>query len=652
MKKITLAVVVAAISFASFASLEKNSWFNAGIVATEEVYKGHWLTNDVDNVTDPVFENYKLVLEDVEKPMTFQADEQVSSANGNIEIDSSIKFEGFDELPDIPEDSKGAITAVIDGDYYVAGYDADGETNKWFDTGIKADFDNVVLVKVVVTNCDSVAYASYIFGAENPYTVRLSSGVLQNIAFTGNGEVSDLYGEFHAASVPLTLPTVEGLKVSCEKVTEEIGTEVTVFFANDQKVANISSAKYVVQSDGTLKLKEGETEPAGLDPVAYLDANETIYATLEAALTAAAAVDGPATVTLCTNTTDAAITVASNTTLDLNGWSALDVLTLDNGGVIKLYDDTTAIWFLGIGKGNFVTAEILKDESYNTYSFATNTYLSIADVGTAPNAQTVWHVGFFGERGEITYAPPSVAAGKAIVVTNATLALSTVLSDGDESHPAAQIFAVDTLTTITSLKLEVGAFFVAKESEVTGADKIALADGLSSEDYEIKSESYSDSRLSGLTKWYVAEKSVEEDWPDDPSTVEGKSVEETYPAITNALYNADAAAVATWAKDKGVAYVDMAGILPEAFLLNCGNDQSDIDAEKAKFKIVSITFDGEDWIICVTGDKGDGDAYANGKVVIYGSPAINGGSVNWQKKGEVEGQHFFKAALEVKPYDD
>ena len=136
-----------------------------------------------------------------------------------------------------------------------------------------------------------------------------------------------------------------------------------------------------------------------------------------------------------------------------------------------------------------------------------------------------------------------------------------------------------------------------------------------------------------------------EGWPADTSTVSGQTAEEAFGITTGVLTNADAKALADWAKDpaKGnVAYADRGDILPDAFLLNCANTQQAIDAAEAEFKITAITVDGD----TVTFTPADGADYGNGKVVIEGSVTIGTGA-SWHTKAA--GDHFFKATLVVKP---
>ena len=316
-----------------------------------------------------------------------------------------------------------------------------------------------------------------------------------------------IYATFLATNVFVDLPKIEDLSVSCATNIVRWGSEIMVNFADGENyaVSGAASVKYIVQVDGSLILAEGQTEPQAIPYVAQVNEGKK-YTSLAEALEEASPLTCP-TVKLLTEIDDTSITVPEGVTLDLNKQAALSVTSIVNNGLIKLYDDTTAILFMAIGKGEFQAAETLVDESYNTYSFAEGMLLSIADEETETGTNTIWQVGFEGEtKGAIIYAMPHVASGKSILVTNATLTLNTVLWGEDGSHPGAEIVAIDSTTMITSLKLQDGASFTALADDVTGAANIALADGLSSDDYEIKTEVLTGEDYNGYTVWYVAAK--------------------------------------------------------------------------------------------------------------------------------------------------
>ena len=131
------------------------------------------------------------------------------------------------------------------------------------------------------------------------------------------------------------------------------------------------------------------------------------------------------------------------------------------------------------------------------------------------------------------------------------------------------------------------------------------------------------------------------DWPADPTTVNGQTAGTAY-GITGDLANADAGALATWAKANSVSYSEKGGIITDAFLLNCANSAAAVTAAKANFKVTAIAVNGT----TVTITPADGSKYGNGKVVVQGSATlIPADSENWHAK--TSGDHFFRLTLVV-----
>lgn len=160
--------------------------------------------------------------------------------------------------------------------------------------------------------------------------------------------------------------------------------------------------------------------------------------------------------------------------------------------------------------------------------------------------------------------------------------------------------------------------------------------------FTVTTPNYAGSTGTATFKVYKAAGGGSEDWPENPSTVSGQTAQAAF-GITGDLANADAAALATWAKAKGVTYADRTtAILTDAFLLDCANTQEAIATAAANFKITSITVAGD----TVTIAPAAGDVYGNGQVAIEGATSL-ASPISWHEKQA--GDHFFKATLVVKP---
>lgn len=124
----------------------------------------------------------------------------------------------------------------------------------------------------------------------------------------------------------------------------------------------------------------------------------------------------------------------------------------------------------------------------------------------------------------------------------------------------------------------------------------------------------------------------------------GTKVSGIFTKVPSEFADVDALKFATWCQKKGnTALVGEFGADAQldAFLLDCLNSPVEIEKEKAKFVIVSITQDANgDWIVLVTGETGQDEKYGNGYVNIIPAteiPAVEDVSA------------FFKAELTIAP---
>lgn len=335
MKKLMVAIAAAAISFAGFAD-DTNNWFTAGFGSAASSSGGAWspapssLTWGDGDV---------LVLEDVDAqdPVTFGATESKASTNdeNTIVFDTTVLFQGFEELPAIDTDAKAGVCALTGGDYYVVAK-VNGE-NAWVDTGIEATFGAAVNVKVTVANGKAV----YSFGADSTESLDLVNAEFQEVCYSGNGSVSALSANDILMGVVIDVPKILGLTVSCDKVRAIPGSRVTLSFEADTKIPSIDSAVYIVGDDGTLTPESGEDVEA-LDPGAKI--GTVLYLTFAEAYEAASE-DYTETITLCAGQY---LAVAGNVInkavdIDLNG----NVLT--NNYALSIVADVSVFDEVGTG---------------------------------------------------------------------------------------------------------------------------------------------------------------------------------------------------------------------------------------------------------------------------------------------------------------
>lgn len=147
-------------------------------------------------------------------------------------------------------------------------------------------------------------------------------------------------------------------------------------------------------------------------------------------------------------------------------------------------------------------------------------------------------------------------------------------------------------------------------------------------------------KVTNLYGDYTASAPVGPSWDDAQAASDSAKASDVWASIPNALADANAKKLATWAKANNVAFGDAGSIDVEAFLLDCTTVQ--VPTEKAKFKIISIVQDGANWTVKVTGEKGQDDAYANGYINIKSVKNLFGNPAN---------ADMFKAELNVAPME-
>lgn len=309
MKKLMVAIAAAAISFAGFAD-DTNNWFTAGFGAEASSSGGAWSPAPSSLTWD---ENI-LVLEDVDAqaPVTFGATESKASTNdeNTIVFDTTVLFQGFEDLPTIEDGAKAGVCALTASNYFVVAK-VEG-VNRWVDTEIPATFGAAVNVKVTVANGKAI----YSFGANSTQPLDLVNAEFQEVCYSGNGSVSALSANDILMGVAIDVPKILGLTVSCDKVRAAVGAEVTLTFGPDTKIPSIESAKYIVGDDGTLTLKPGEDEVEALDPGAKI--GTVLYLTFAEAYGAAKASD---TIELCSDQMFGDVaSVEKDVTVDINGF--------------------------------------------------------------------------------------------------------------------------------------------------------------------------------------------------------------------------------------------------------------------------------------------------------------------------------------------
>ena len=147
------------------------------------------------------------------------------------------------------------------------------------------------------------------------------------------------------------------------------------------------------------------------------------------------------------------------------------------------------------------------------------------------------------------------------------------------------------------------------------------------------------------------EKTGEDDWPENTSSVEGQTASVAF-GVTGDLAGVDAKSLADWAKGVGnVDYANIGTIVADAYLLNIANNSTAEQiatataAAREAIKITAITFDEEGKPVLTRPAT-----YGNGRVVLKGATVLSADEKDWDD-ADTSRDKFFKTVLELKPVE-
>lgn len=276
----------------------KPIWFEAEF---EEFHdSGYWFTcwvvSPMGLLTDDPEESYfydsKLYLEGEKATLQLDSGRSAERYNLFLTINSTIECDGFDELPAPPLKSAGykvAVAPMYGDSYYVLGYDEEGKTNRWFDSGIATISDRPVefTVCLAYTNCENIAV--YEFDGKRSEPVKIWDSDISACEFIGCGAVSRCigYDEEAVPMIPLELPQIDGLRSRIDRKKNYGYPEeyITVYFDTDTMIPSRTSARFWVAPDGRLVFEDEGEFPYAIDIVATR--NGVPYASFEEALAGA-----------------------------------------------------------------------------------------------------------------------------------------------------------------------------------------------------------------------------------------------------------------------------------------------------------------------------------------------------------------------------
>lgn len=225
-------------------------------------------------------------------PVMFTADSRRDCRENGIVVtcESKMSFNGYEELPLPPALSDGYSTGIVgvdQGNYFVLGFDGEGGTNRWFDTGIEMKSGEEIDVVVVFASSNSVDNATYRIDGESFGPVRIFKSDVSSVDYIGCGIVSRLDAHHHGAprKVAVVLPSVFGVRAAVNDAMAYPGEIIEVLFFGENLCPSRDKALYIVQEDGTLVFVDIGEEPFGKSAETIFNWNS--YWTFEQAVSAA-----------------------------------------------------------------------------------------------------------------------------------------------------------------------------------------------------------------------------------------------------------------------------------------------------------------------------------------------------------------------------
>lgn len=703
MKRLIVALAVTAMAAVGFAE----DWFTAGFGEGAESTGGNWVAEQAGVTAAPKWNDKTLVLTSSGDPVVFNADESKSVIDDtSVIVETSVGFVGCVDLPAIAVGAKTGICAMKGGNFFVVGYDGEGSSNKWVDTGIAAGGAGEIPVTLAVTN--NVAW--YTIDGTALGGIDISANYLGAVHYGGTGTVTRLEADNFSYEVDINLESaaIENLIATCKVTRAEVGATVEVQYLDGAKVSSDSTTwfKYKVLKNGDLELVEGQGElPKGIEAVVCVGSKP--YGSLAAAVKELTAGD---TLTFIADATNLNCTIEKDCTIDANGHVVIFRGRTTFGGNVNLicsgekagkgfvfeadpevFKKPNDCWvFVKAGKTldlselSFEEGVKLTDKrNYHVCLDMGSTYKQ-GDAGwdnTIGDELPGWACDF-GYEMKKTVRDGLVTI---VVVPEGTLWVTffdaevtdaSVTNNIREFTTKTETFALPTSNEVQAVEnmlflgwTNYAGTVVTQIVQGTTKDvdvyavweslyKVVTFTTNGVENVVATTNIY---KGTALTEAEIPEifATLKGAWDIDPvgatitcdtnfnfkisaggweqaeSAPEGAKASEVWgDEIPAALAGADAKKLAKWAEDNGIAFEDGATIKPEAFLLNCANDEAAIEAALTEFKFVKVLPEEkpvEDWF-------GDDFKY-NGTLTILGSDDL----VNWVEAKATH--HFFKGVL-------
>lgn len=668
---------------------------NASTFAGTTESTGVWSNKEGASVVDN-----KIKIDASDAPVTFTP----AAATGSIyRITMNAAFEEASVIDELDTDIKGGIVIVDDEEVKKFAV-FNGTAWTTVDTSVFAPELNTEYALQMVFDKGAGRLTYLLVGTDAE--TRLASFATTvadpvQIDFQGSGTLSSLVGQYYDANVA----TADGVEYAtvAEALAAGKGAVTLLWDATWVVPADIAYGTYTVLANGK-NLVIDDSALSGKSLVDNGDGTYTIasavfeaaiadkkYPTVAEALAAAAAAataDDPVTVTVITNELAVieTLTIPANVVLDPTEEfeEYLEYTTLVNNGTLVVYSADPLMAAMQIPGRLLVGADIeFKDptiESDTPTCAYEGTVITVSAAGIEVDATDAENMEF-----DLVLSLSDVSLtvisdylySECWLGANATLTLKQI--DEGDSTDMTVVLEDPTAKFITDYVLESAEDYVVVDEDLEDTYELDISDadeaGFVTYSLKLRETPLPEAWTVTFSTNGVelAEEEIEvddgevldaDDLPEIIATLKGSwdvnptnavitcdtnfnfkvaSDDKTYPTYIPADNQDLKDKFDTWATDVAGGDRDVGSVNLDAFLLNC--KPADVTTEAAKFKIISIVKDGDNWVCKVTSEKGEGELYGNGYVHFISVKATKFATAG-------EGSDFFQATLTLQPAND
>lgn len=295
MKK-SIAITGMMLAFGVFAAEQKHSWFDMDIgdigtpsrtwPADGSNYEAHLCVVTNTSLGEYVADEQCIRVRAEEDAMSVLPEKaaEIGALRKNC-VNAVVRMEPFDanDLPEIPDGAKTAVIAAASGsdtNFWVA---AGVEELRWVDTEVSADVTAEVTVKITFKDSGDALTTVWTFNGVDQFERTIAkAATLNGVAFTGNGDILDCWGDYEdlgnlatfrivgypadAIAVTVTNSAGEVIKMSADEDYRYLKDETI-------GISYVLTNGWVFTDDGAVTRSESHTISNAVDNYEYVAMN-------------------------------------------------------------------------------------------------------------------------------------------------------------------------------------------------------------------------------------------------------------------------------------------------------------------------------------------------------------------------------------------